>query len=467
MQLVPGDRLVRVGLDVGDEGRLAGADHLRRAASLARLRWVPVLELAREDHLRGVDVLDGDRRDLTAGVDDVDRAPVGDAGNGELRDRLQARAPVERERQLRARVEQEALRLLDPLAVVDVRRGADPEVDLPALLADRHRPAEMPAVRAVRGAEAVLDLEDVAVAKRLLPPGDDGRKVVGMRDARPRRVVDLVARHPGVVEPALVVVGREPARVGRPDDLRHGVGELAVALGALTAQLGELPGREQLGLRADLLVLLPQLDEDVDLRAQDLRVERLEDVVDRADLVPAEDVAILLREGGQEDNRDHARALALLDHLGDLEAVEVGHLDVEQDDREVVAVEQDAQRFRARSRVHELVAERLEDRAQRDQVLRAVVDEQQRGHQAWTFAVPQSSTSSCAISAVRATRAPGTAAIAASGISSRVASAGSWTIAVPPSSNTRASPCAPSSFAPVKTTPTQRSRYDSAALSSN
>ena len=145
------------------------------------------------------------------------------------------------------------------------------------------------------------------------------------------------SRHPGVLEPAAVVVGGAPLGVGRPDDLRHRVGELAVPLGARAAELGELLRGELLGLLADLPVLLPQLDEDRDLRAQDLRVERLEDVVDRADLVAAEDVLLLLRERRQEDDRDRARPLALLDHLGRLEPVHARHLDVEQDDREVVA----------------------------------------------------------------------------------------------------------------------------------
>ena len=65
---------------------------------------------------------------------------------------------------------------------------------------------------------------------------------------------------------------------------------------------------------------------------------------------------ILLRERRQEDDRDRARALALLDHLGRLEPVHARHLDVEQDDREVVAVQQDAQRLRRRAGLDELVA---------------------------------------------------------------------------------------------------------------
>src|SRR6478609_11996625 len=99
-------------------------------------------------------------------------------------------------------------------------------------------------------------------------------------------------------------------RGGGPDDLRHRVRELAILLRARTAKLGELLRGQLVGLVADLTVLLPQLDEDGDLRAQDLGVERLEDVVDRSDLVSAEDVLVILRQGGQEDDRDRARTLA-------------------------------------------------------------------------------------------------------------------------------------------------------------
>src|SRR5439155_847662 len=80
----------------------------------------------------------------------------------------------------------------------------------------------------------------------------------------------------------------------------------------------------------------PELDEDGDLRAQDDRVVGLEHVVDRARLVAAEDVVLLLGDRRHEDDRDRARALPALDVVGGLEAVELGHLDVEQDHREIV-----------------------------------------------------------------------------------------------------------------------------------
>jgi hypothetical protein len=47
-------------------------------------------------------------------------------------------------------------------------------------------------------------------------------------------------------------------------------------------------------------------------------------------------VLFVLGDRGDEDDRDVLRALALLDQLRRLEAVEQRHLDVEQDDRDVV-----------------------------------------------------------------------------------------------------------------------------------
>ena len=82
-----------------------------------------------------------------------------------------------------------------------------------------------------------------------------------------------------------------------------------------------------------------QLDEHVDLRPQDLRLERFEDVVDRADGVSLEDVLLVLADRREEDDRDELRSLARLDHLRCLEPVHARHLHVEQNDGEL-ALEQ-------------------------------------------------------------------------------------------------------------------------------
>ena len=72
------------------------------------------------------------------------------------------------------------------------------------------------------------------------------------------------------------------------------------------------------------------------------------------------------------------RALALLDQRCQLEPVDLRHQDIEKDAGEVVE-QQLFQRSDAGGDRNEPVPERLEDRLEREQVLLAVVDEQEVG----------------------------------------------------------------------------------------
>ena len=65
-----------------------------------------------------------------------------------------------------------------------------------------------------------------------------------------------------------------------------------------------------------------------------------------------------------------------LDQLGGLEPVQPRHLDVEQD-RGELCLEQVPERLLARSSADELLAERLEERLEREQVLGPVVDQEE------------------------------------------------------------------------------------------
>ena len=114
----------------------------------------------------------------------------------------------------------------------------------------------------------------------------------------------LVRGRSRVLEPATVEIRRIAVDVRRPHDLRHRVGELAVALFARLLERGELLLVQPLGLPLQLGVLLPQLDEDGHLRAQDVRIDGLEDVVDRTGRVAAIEVVLLLGERRDEDDRD-------------------------------------------------------------------------------------------------------------------------------------------------------------------
>jgi len=66
--------------------------------------------------------------------------------------------------------------------------------------------------------------------------------------------------------------------------------------------------------------------------------------------------------------------------LGRLQPVHAGHRHVQQDHREVVG-EQRLERLLARTRPHQLVVEDAEDRLQRQEVLRAVVDQEDLRHE--------------------------------------------------------------------------------------
>ena len=246
--------------------------------------------------------------------------------------------------------------------------GADPAV------VGRQRAAQEPAVRAVGEADPVLDVQRRSSTARFVP-GFAGRgRILRVDEVLPGD--RSVPRQPRQFVPALVPVGDHAVRVRRPDDLRHRVGERAVAHLALALDRGELLLGEKRVAPPQLHRLLPELDEDGDLRPQHERVERLHQVVDRARAVAAEHVLGVLRDRGQEEDRDVPRPLALLDQLRGLEAVHARHLDVEQDRRELL-VEQAPQRLLARGGPDEVGLERLQDRLQGEQVLRPVVDEQQ------------------------------------------------------------------------------------------
>src|SRR5262245_1681761 len=103
----------------------------------------------------------------------------------------------------------------------------------------------------------------------------------------------------------------------------------------------------------------------------DVRVDRLEDELGEA--VAAAGAPVALRR--EEDDRHPARALEAADGRGGLEAVDAWHAHVEQD-RGELALEHLAQRLLARSYAVDAGAQVLEQRGQRIEVFRLVVDQQ-------------------------------------------------------------------------------------------
>ena len=264
-----------------------------------------------------------------------------------------------------------------------------------------------------------------ALARGRLRDADEHRD--RRRAGAGQEALDLVARDPAARELlAQVVLGtagvQRPELVERAPEQRLGlaaerlaeravdVAQAAGGVGARHARRGVLERRpQQLLALGEGAAALVALDEHLDLRAQHDGIQRLEEVVDGARLVAAKDVVRLLADRRDEDDRHRPRALAGADQLRRLEAVQAGHLHVEQDHREVV-LQQRAQRLVARPRRHEATFGRGQHRLQREQVLVAVVDEQDRGvpHDPDLARVPTArSTSSGPISSSASTRALG------------------------------------------------------------
>src|SRR5207302_7647065 len=110
--------------------------------------------------------------------------------------------------------------------------------------------------------------------------------------------------------------------------------ELGVSLGELSGPLGD-PVLEIRVQPLELPRLAIELGEHLDLGPQQLGNDRHRNVVHRSKLIPAQKIEIINLNGGDEDDRDLLKAGVLADHCCQLKAVEVGHADVDQNDRDI------------------------------------------------------------------------------------------------------------------------------------
>jgi hypothetical protein len=188
----------------------------------------------------------------------------------------------------------------------------------------------------------------------------------------------LLRRQPRVLQPPPVDVADGAVRQHRPDEQRHGVHQPLEAPLALALQHAPLPLPQRGLVLLKPLLLDMQRDEGVHLPAQHVRVEGLHHVVRRAHLVALHQVRLVAAVRGEEDDGRVARALPLADEARRLEAVQFRHLHVQQDEREVLP-QQPAQRLRPGRRLHQPLAERLQDCLQGKQVGRMVIHHQDAG----------------------------------------------------------------------------------------
>ena len=149
----------------------------------------------------------------------------------------------------------------------------------------------------------------------------------------------------------------------------------AVGGGAENQLVPPAEARQLLRLTLDRVALAEQLHEDRDLGPQHFRMKRLGHVVDRAELVSAENRSVTAADGREEDDRRAARFLALTNQGGSLEAVQAGHLHVEQYDGELL-IEKRLQRRAAGVGLDQVLPHLAEDGLQGEKILRLVVDQQ-------------------------------------------------------------------------------------------
>ena len=146
----------------------------------------------------------------------------------------------------------------------------------------------------------------------------------------------------------------------------------------LAPGLAQLHLAQLLGLPAHGLGLVEELDEDPHLGPQRMGLVGLEDEVGRAQLVAGLDVRLGAVEGRHEDDRHVLGVGPGSDQPGGLEAVQVAHAHVQQDQGEVL-LEELAEGLPARPRADQPLAEGRQDAFQRDQVGRCVVYQQDGG----------------------------------------------------------------------------------------
>ena len=136
-------------------------------------------------------------------------------------------------------------------------------------------------------------------------------------------------------------------------------------------------GAVQPGEPRELPTCARELDEHRHLRAQHVLVVGRQQIVDRAHLVAADDLFDPVAAGREEDDRRHARPLPATDHVRELDPVDPGHPDIEEDDLELLLSEQPESLLATRG-AGQAMAERLQRGFERDQVVPAVVYEEDR-----------------------------------------------------------------------------------------
>src|SRR4051812_10200571 len=118
-----------------------------------------------------------------------------------------------------------------------------------------------------------------------------------------------------------------------------------------------------------------EFGEDLDLRPQHLGNDRDWDVIDRPRLVAAQAVEIGNLDGRHEDDRNLLEARVVADHGGELEAIELRHRDVEQDEGDI-HLQQLLKRLPRGTRLDQVLAQLTQNDLIAEQLGRLIIHEE-------------------------------------------------------------------------------------------
>src|ERR1700722_20531745 len=105
-------------------------------------------------------------------------------------------------------------------------------------------------------------------------------------------------------------------------------------------------GPELVALSGDLMALLVELEEHAGLAAEDIRLDWFVEEIDCSGLVAPKPALTISRPGGEKDDGDPAGSLRSPHEFGEVVAVHLGHLYVENGERDVL-LQQQLQRLRS------------------------------------------------------------------------------------------------------------------------
>jgi hypothetical protein len=133
-----------------------------------------------------------------------------------------------------------------------------------------------------------------------------------------------------------------------------------------------------IGLVPRPLLVLVEFNEPPDLRLQDDRQQRLHQEVHRSERIPLLDLRAVDVAGGQEDDGRMLGADLAPDCPRRLEPADSRHQDIEEDDGELVGLHS-LDGFLTGASFHEVLAQAVEQRPQREEVGRVVIHEENAG----------------------------------------------------------------------------------------